>query len=452
MNNYKQTKWIALLFLIMAMAYSDILAQNGMVLKTHELPSHNSLIRAWNNNLSIGYADDMQQGCFFLEDIANKHLTVIRLFDQVLVSDFRVYGNRVFFCGSFEGIPKRGVVGWFDINAVFYGTGSVYYGVFPPLSSSSYGMRRFTRMDVFEHAGNVHMALIGKLEMSGVSTTLTTVCDVYYSGSSWVAYYNIGPTDPGYLIYTDIAASDRYVVAAAKKSNSHYYMVSIYTKSNNFLSTPLSTGTKYRLFGDTPLDDLLIEDVRPDAFVLAHYYDSLSLAGTEFELFNIASNTIVPQQYWQVSHGVNAANLGGKLLSLHYDYSRQRLLLLHSARCNQYSGIENTVIEHDIYSIPASFVKGSFIHGVEMNGLDEMPNGHHQTIGTTNPSNDSLTFSHEWDENQPACRKPFELPVRSLPLTYDTIHYPELILTPFVFYSTIQPSKEEVELDTHCEY
>ena len=221
MNNYKQTKWIALLFLIMAMAYSDILAQNGMVLKTHELPSHNTLIRVWNNDLSIGYADDMQQGCFFLEDIANKHLTVIRLFDHVLVSDFRVHDNKVFFCGSFEGFPKRGVVGWFDINAVFYGTGSVYYGVFPTPSSSSYEVRRFTRMDVFEHAGYVHMALIGKLEMSGVSTTLTTVCDVYYSGSSWVAYYNIGPTDPGYLIYTDIEANDQQVVAAAKDTM-HY--------------------------------------------------------------------------------------------------------------------------------------------------------------------------------------------------------------------------------------
>lgn len=216
MNNYKQTKWIALLCIIMAMAYSDTLAQNGMVLRTHELPSHNSLIRAWNNDLSIGYADDMQQGCFFLEDIANKHLTVIRLFDQVLVSDFRVYDNKVFFCGSFEGFPKRGVVGWFDINAVFYGTGSVYYGVFPTPSSSSYEVRRFARMDVFEHAGNVHMALIGKLEMLGVSTTLTTVCDVHYNGSSWVAYYNTGLTDTGYLIYTDIAANDRQVIATAK--------------------------------------------------------------------------------------------------------------------------------------------------------------------------------------------------------------------------------------------
>ena len=426
------------------------IAQNGLVTKTQDLPGKNTLIRAWNVDFSIGYTDDgSNQGYFFLDDIANKHLSVVRLWNDVLVSDFRVYNNIVYFCGK-SVASNIGVVGWFDIALVFYGSGMIHYGGFPFSSYSYYEVSCFTKMDVFETGGIVHMASVGEMAASGPGPTLTTLCDVYYYGGVWVAnrYNDIS----GLLDYKDIAASDRYVMAVAKKSQSDDYLVCAYNVSANFLNTPISAGAKYVLYGDTPLDDILIEDVGTDFFVLAHYYDSLSLAGTEFELLKVdgVNNTVVPQRYWQVEHGVSAANLGGRLRELHYDYVRQKLLLLHDSRCNQYSGIESVVIEHDVSSTVPGTVNGSYIHNVEMHGMDEMPNGYYQTIGVS-PSGDSLTISHEWDENVLACRTPFSLPTQVFTLRSITTNYIEGIISPTLTPLDMIPIKLEVELDTYCE-
>ena len=76
------------------------IAQNGLVTKTQDLPGKNTLIRAWNADYSIGYTNNgSNQGYFFLDDIANKHLSVVMLWNDVLVSDFHVYNNIVYFCG-----------------------------------------------------------------------------------------------------------------------------------------------------------------------------------------------------------------------------------------------------------------------------------------------------------------------------------------------------------------
>ena len=435
---------IGLLVLLFLMVCFECVAQNGLVLKTQDLPSKNTIIRTWNVEHSIGYSDDGAiQGYFFLEDIANRHLAVVGVMSGVLVSDFRVYNNRVYFCGK-SVTNNIGVVGWFDIGLVFYGTGMIQYGGFPP-PSPTYEVSSFTKMDVFETGGVVHMALVGEMATSGSGPTLTTLCDVYYYGGVWVAnrYNDIS----GELDYKDIAASDRYVMAVAKKTRSDEYLVCAYNISANFLNTPISAGAKYVLYGDTPLDDILIEDVGTDFFVLAHYYDSLSLAGTEFELLKVdgVGNTVVPQRYWQVQHGVSAANLGGRLRDLHYDYVRQKLLLLHDSRCNQYSGIESVVIEHDVSNVVPGNVNGSFIHGVEMH------NGYYQTIGVSSPE-DSLTISHEWDETVLACRKPFSLPTYIFPLRSTMIYYLEGIVSPALTIINMVPSKQEVGLDTYCEY
>ena len=444
---------IELLVLLFLMVCFECVAQNGLVTKTQDLPRKNTLIRAWNADFSIGYTDNgSDQGYFFLEDIANKHLTVAGLRPYFMVSDFSVYNNRVYFCGSFVLGTKYGIVGWFDISTVFYGTGMIQYGCFPTPTSTTYEVTRFTNMDVFQYGGHTHLAVVGEMgTSSSASGTLTTLCDVYYNGGTWVA--NLYGDTSRVLFYTDIAASDRYVMAVAKKSQSDDYLVCAYNVSANFLNTPISAGAKYILHGDTPLDDILIEDVGTDFFVLAHYYDSLSLAGTEFELLKVdgVGNMVVPQSYWQVQHGVSAANLGGRLRELHYDYVRQKLLLLHDSRCNQYSGVESVVIEHDVSSAVPGTVSGSYIHNVEMHGMDEMINGYYQTIGISSPG-DSLTISHEWDENVLACRTPFSLPTQVFTLRSITAYFSERIINPFVGLLSFTPQRMEVELDTYCEY
>ena len=65
---------IGLLVLLFLMVCFECVAQNGLVLKTQDLPSKNTIIRTWNVEHSIGYSDDGAiQGYFFLEDIVNKH-------------------------------------------------------------------------------------------------------------------------------------------------------------------------------------------------------------------------------------------------------------------------------------------------------------------------------------------------------------------------------------------
>ena len=428
-------------------------AQNSLVLKTQDLPNHNSLIRTWNNDYSIGYTDDdMGQGYFFVENTTNRYLYYVKLRPDARVSDFCVHNDYVYFCGSYEGNPYYGIVGCFDINSVMGGTASINYGLFNTTTYPIYKVRNFIRMDIFEYGGYVHMALVGYLQDASNNIVGTTLCDVYFTGGAWIANYYNGPVGIGSMDYLDIAASSEYVVATSKVSTSNDYMVSVYRVSANYLNSPLSPGTKFQLFGDTPFDNILVEDVGPNSFMLAYYYDSLYHTDTEFGLISVdgANSTIVPQYYCHVPHGVSTLQTS-KMHNLHYDYGTQKLLLLQSLSCNQYGGSENVVFEYDVSNPVAGYILGSYIHGIQMNDIDEMINGYYQTIGT-DVLHDSLFINHEINATSHGCRELFEMPQYIFPLTSRTMFFPEVLVSPLVPYISIPVSIVKVELDTYCEY
>ena len=446
----KLTKWLMVpLFLMVCL---EGVAQNSLILKTQDLPRKNSLIRTWNTDYSIGYSDyGGGQGYFFLENIANRYMYVAPLRGDVMVNDFCVYNDSVYFCGT-NTSTNVGVVGHFDINSVFYGTGWIDYGEISYLTMSTSKVLRFTRMDVFEYAGHVHWAMVGELEIPGHPIT-TTLCDVYNIGiGGWIVNLYDGMTSLGDMVYTDIAATDEWVVATSKKRSSNEYMVSVYRVVSPFLSTPLNGMNKFLLYGDSPLDDILIEDIGEDSFVLAHHYDSLSIAGTEFSVIIVdgANQTIVPQYYWQVPHNIGVSALSGKMFDLHYDSGSQRLLLLHDAGCSYYTGVESVVFELDLFNAVSGFVKCSYIHGISMNGMDVMTNGNFQTIGIDVA--DSLAISHEWNLSGYECRTVIELPSTIFPLTSGMTFFQEITASfPRVVQTSI-PIVVKVEPDTYCEY
>ena len=421
-------------------------AQTSVVLNTNGLPNQNALIRTWVDNYSIGYVDGgrMQQGYFFVEDIASRHLRVVPLLPDVEVHDFEVLDDKVFFCGEHNGL-YIGVVGWFDINNVFYMSGSIQYGGFPSASR----MTSLSRLDVYYFNGIYHMALIGEMQIPG-GTSVTTVCDVYDSAGVWKANYLNNAA--GLISYTDIAVDGNHVVAAAKKSYSDDNLVSIYKISSNFLSTPIPLVSKYILNGDTPLDDILVEAVGSDMFVLAYYYDSLSYAGTEYAVFSVDAVTdmVSPLYYWQIEHGASTMYSGWKLRELKYDPVAQNLLLLHDVSCSWYTGIKSVVFSHDVLVFSSGYIKWSYTPGMLMHGMDRLQGGFYQTIGV-DPVLDYLTINHEWVGTLSMCREDFKTPNRLFHLSIEKLYYPddvnETILTP----GSSSEEMFEIQLGSQCE-
>lgn len=358
--------------------------------------------------------------------------------------DFEVLDDKVFFCGK-HCATSIGVVGWFDINNVFYMSGAIQYGGFP----SALRMTSLSRLDVYYFNGMYHMALIGEMQTSG-GASYTTVCDVYDSAGVWKAYYlNNSAGDIG---YTDIAANGSHVVAAAKKSYSADYMVNIYKISPNFLSTPIPTVSKYLLNGDTPLDDILVEAVGSDMFVLAYYYDSLSYAGTEYAVFSVDAVTdmVSPLYYWQIEHGASTMYSGWKLRELKYDPDAQNLLLLHDVSCSWYAGIKSVVFSHDVLIFSSGYIKWSYTPGMLMHGMDRLQGGFYQTIGV-DPVLDYLTINHEWVGALSMCREDFKTPNRLFNLSMEKLNNSDDVNeTTFTSLSDYE-EMFEIHLEPQCE-
>ena len=244
----------------------------------------------WN---AIGWQttnpEDLSRGgYFFIKDI-NPIAQVAVLPVGNTVTDFRVKNDSVFFCGM-DNTYGYGIVGFFDINALFAGTGTITYGILQQTVSSPY-VTRPTRMDVYTFRGITHIAFVGDLltNVPGSPTLVpsTTVGDAYFDNyfSTWnIDFYQNAGCD---MIYTDIAASSDYVVAVAKKNFSPDYFVHVFRISGDFLSSPIGANNVFQITGNVPMGDILLEDISATDFVLAYHFAVAGGPGTELQQFRV---------------------------------------------------------------------------------------------------------------------------------------------------------------------
>lgn len=158
----------------------------------------------------------LRENYFLLTDMVN--VIDVHISDLYDISDFEIIDNYVFFCGYLVyGSSRTGILGWFDIDSLFY------YGAPVHIDQSLYmlGLETLDNIEVFrETSGRLHVAGYGE------ATSLAGSVGTYYRAFEAVGYL------PGYLNgrtsdlwrysarskIVDMVVTDNYVVYLESES------------------------------------------------------------------------------------------------------------------------------------------------------------------------------------------------------------------------------------------
>ena len=273
-----KTKIIHLFPLILLLSISATAsAQTGLIEQMPIKILDSSIVRDWTESRCILYYKNYHtnKSYFCVEDISTHTILTAELpsFANIDITDFRVRKDSVFFCGTFNLSPSQhgALVGFFDINRVFFSspTDQIHYGLFPFIDTANatvFELLRPQRMDVIPFRGVTHIVLVGTTYHATRADTSTTLCDVFFDNSTgtWTANQYVNGS-PG-IVFTDVASSGSFVAVAAKKNVSTEYFTGVYLPSANILNTPLYPGILYKMGGNKPLDDVLIESIGLEEF------------------------------------------------------------------------------------------------------------------------------------------------------------------------------------------
>lgn len=217
----KSFRITCILFLVTLLCGSNLRAQN----KIYELPetdSEFSIIRNYTANVDIIYSVYLSQLVFSYVD---RNTNTRRYFvSPYSVMDFRIVNDTVYFCG---GGPEADVVGWFDINGVFFGGDFIhhlsipyplYQNLFTDTNDYSAGLEKIT---VIKESGYTHFVLLGngrhKFENEYSQAYHQMIIDIYgtMQSSNWDLSYTMDYDDKFW--YDDIAVTKNYVVVSGRR-------------------------------------------------------------------------------------------------------------------------------------------------------------------------------------------------------------------------------------------
>lgn len=353
------------------------------------LKDSESIVRRWNYTYAVGYAKDpVGVSCFFLWNytVPLSNVQEIPLPSGLIVHDFQILNDMVYFCGE---DASQGIVGFFDLSTVSSLGGTIInYVELTPISGPY--VTCANRMDVFTYGGNTHIAFVGDLlsASSGFSITTTTVGDVYWDGTDWNVDYYVTNGD---MVYTDIAASSGYVVAAAREDITSDCYVQVFNLSNDILATPLvitpfNTSYVYKLADTNLKGEVRVEDISATEFAVAFHYVGLGLVGTAVKLIVVDPTipTVNTSMTIKTPLGTSAYYSSAcSVKQLCYNLISRRLFLLQDAVCDQYlpPNLESSILWYDLASLGSGIMDMSYIPGITVDRMDAEYTGYFYTIG-----------------------------------------------------------------------
>lgn len=218
-----------ILFLILLSPLSMALGQS-YVSEMPNNPSDTSIVRYWDNNISIVYAyhrSDKDKH-FLLVDETSPTVLRISVPEEVTVNDFRILNGKVYIGGNHvdnAGV-QRGLLAFFDIQDFYNGSGNYNWEVMLQTSmpdcydgSCQNQIYDITRLAVYNDVQTrPQIAYLGKNYIVGDAPNRVGVGWATYYLGLWQNYiiYNKHAIEE----YTDITATENYEVAMARTNDS----------------------------------------------------------------------------------------------------------------------------------------------------------------------------------------------------------------------------------------
>lgn len=256
----------------------------------------NSIVRAVNDDTQLIYTEISPIESYFL--LYQDGAPIARAFrlpstPLLQVFDFRIIDENVYFCGTVKlGAVSltEGLVGMFNIPSVFYGSGSVNYGVLGATSGNEMTVRSLRRMDLFKDSGNDCLAMVGDADFDSMSTH--PVVSAYFNGTGWNFWTDI---QKDYPRFTDIACLDNLIVAAGTLLEDSLCFVKTFRHTYDFPAQECNPyNIHYFTFGAAKGNVLITKETANTAMLA--YFDVSSGTGTVLQRtpFDILTGSPLP--------------------------------------------------------------------------------------------------------------------------------------------------------------
>lgn len=376
----------ASVFILFAFVLCTVNAQPAAGLRHSDTFSgKESIVRQWHNGIAIAYSQESSTQGNFIYDAGDSALVYADMYPNCRVYDFEIREDTVYFCGKFEnGSNIFGFFGFFDINDLFFNGGSMY-GTYLNMSQNQifYDLNLKptapSRMDVFVHQDQTHIAAIGDCLLQGNSTDIdgSSVYDVYYDGTDWhcKAYYH----KPGMEYYTDIVATGNYIVAVAKGEVQNKCYIRLFEKGSDFLS---SASAQYMtdVADDTPVGRVIVDALEGDNFAVANFYTNSSEAGVTLKKLHVTTTLPYTALTSSIHVPLNISstiNTNWKLRDIRYNDGLAKLALLLDMDYPVHTTVKSTILETDIPYLTTSNIAASWLDNIVFYGIDQWNNGYY---------------------------------------------------------------------------
>ena len=414
-------------------------AQTNIVATNTTMPSKMSIVREYSRDLFLVYNDEgSARTSFSLINISTGTCLTMNL-PSIIVNDIEIVNNMAYFCGS---IGSGVVVGWFDINSLFYLGGSMSCIVIPTglscvlYPSCTEEIISLDKLEIIEYTtGFNHMVMTGRATCSSSFTTNTCIAELYNDGVDYKLAYQV--EHEGIFGYDDITITNNEVVLVGhKRSSDGEYLTRFYIPAYNdnmFNTTiPISYPPSYSNptygTGDPAYyphnnSELLVDNI-PGTTVFATVCQALvcntPTPCTEYTCFNLYQNytTLVYRCRIDDYHDLNYKELK------YNSATNSFFLLMEDCSTNMHNGYYEFVLDNTL-----SYVTNVYFH--QEQGLNNyvsldkciLSTPRSQCVLTGHDSSNKLNiWKHDY-ANQRLCTKTFNIPFSLVPISIGNFDY-----------------------------
>lgn len=184
--------------------------------------AEHSFIRNYKEDIDIKF-EVHYDGPIHSFDYIDRATGTMRYFtfpNNYWIYDFKISNGIVYFCGYYQNMGvESALLGWFDIDDVFFHNGNVNFKIFSVPLYTDCGAKisdyliDFYRLEVIKVSGTVHVVAIGSGKHGNNSPT-ELIAELWQSSSgAWSLEYTL--SERHYSTYLDLTVTDNYVVVLA---------------------------------------------------------------------------------------------------------------------------------------------------------------------------------------------------------------------------------------------
>lgn len=345
-----------LFFCLSFVAVAGAWCQDMEVLQN--MPSLNkAIVRQYTEEETVHYCEDTNGRHYFvLHSLNTPGDAIVAAFPNYLfVNDFEVYGDVVYFCGTFPNAGNPvGFVGFISISDLFYNNLPYNFALVNNLYSdgllSQAHLMSAEKLDLFDDGSHVHLAIVGTLTHNAQATVphSRTVCDIWFNGANWdgrILFQKDNIVRP-----YDVTCTDDVVVVSAYDNDMDKCILLMYDKMLDFLVNPRypnAVGIKDRLADSI----VLVERLQDNDIAVVHYFfDPMTGEyGTAAHYVNDVFTFPFSSASYSAHmvHGVNPPI--DTLRDIRYSKDSDRLVVVHNIDDPLWTVPTSTVFTWDMY-------------------------------------------------------------------------------------------------------